>query len=305
MSQRTLCSLEIRLHPTPLTCGCTVPNRRATENAHVLRTRSQGFLPLAILKLGWRRWRYKSRLRPPLQELVRHNRLVTHHRYLAAQQQRQDIADRLRLRQNNKLRRARTRAEATGREGIDMSILESKPVGQLQKTECDILESGNHLKGWDRPLTSRAREMDQVQASDSGLCNPAGLDRECRGDSAQAHRRDRVTQVQTAHASADLCFQLASSRGVPDLRRSAHAEPEMSNTTISQLNAGRQPCDGQANLSASGSLARAGAQIARADGRLGVCQFGCGFSSFSQRVSALPTPTHHLRPSRPFPAMHA
>ena len=177
MSQRPLCSLEIRLHPTPLTCGCTEPNRRATENAHVLRTRSGGLLPLAILKLGWRRWRYKSRLRPPLQELVRHNRLVTHHRYLAAQQQRQDIADRLRLRQNNKLRRARTRAEATGREGIDVSILGSKPVeqtsvprGREKTTECDILESGNHLKGWDRPLTSRAREMDQDKASDSGLC---------------------------------------------------------------------------------------------------------------------------------------
>jgi hypothetical protein len=75
------------------------PVRRATENPAVIRTKSRAIFPLALIKLGWRRWRYKARLRPPLQELLMHTRLVTHHRFLSAQMQRQHIVSRLHARQ--------------------------------------------------------------------------------------------------------------------------------------------------------------------------------------------------------------
>jgi len=41
------------------------PVRRATENPRALRTRRNVLLSLCVIKLSWRRWRYKARLRPP------------------------------------------------------------------------------------------------------------------------------------------------------------------------------------------------------------------------------------------------
>jgi len=75
------------------------PARKAAESVLCVRSRSNRLLPLSILKLSVRRWKYKARLRPTLLQLLKHRRLVTHQRYLAAQQQREQIIGRLRSRQ--------------------------------------------------------------------------------------------------------------------------------------------------------------------------------------------------------------
>jgi hypothetical protein len=267
----------------------------------VLRTRSQGLLPLATLKLGWRRWRFKARLRPPLEELVRHNRLVTHHRFLAAQQQRQDIADRLRVRQDNKLRIARARAEFSAVEARGQDLrgagLASEPAGQAIE-QAAAAGAGRGGGG----LASARPDRDRQAAS--GLPEGENLRGELRSDPdggaggpyQRAHRRDRVTHVETAHASADLCFPLAERVG-PNLGRLTRGQPEMGNLVASTDKAKAEhqmPPDqaGQAEQPALTSLAPGGK--ARADGGARACefgcQFGCGFSSVSQRVSAFSDP---------------
>lgn len=75
------------------------PVRKAAESVLSVRTRSNRLLPLSILKLSARRWKHKASLRPTLLHLLKHRRLVAHQRYLAAQQQREQIVGRLRSRQ--------------------------------------------------------------------------------------------------------------------------------------------------------------------------------------------------------------
>ena len=239
-------------------------------------------------------------MRPPLEELVRHNRLVTHHRFLAAQQQRQDITHRLRVRQDNKLRIARARAEFSAMEAPGQDLrglgLATEPAGQA----IAIAQAASAGAGQGRAGRASARP-DRGRQAASGLSEGENLRGELRCDHArsdadggegggfqQAHRRDRVTRVETAHAIADLCFSLAERAG-PISGRLARGQPEMGNLMANTYKAKAEhqmtpDQAGQAEQPVLTSLAPGGK--ASADGGARACEFGCGFSSVSQRVSA-------------------
>jgi len=279
------------------------PVRRATENAHVIRTRRQGLLPLAVIKLSWRRWRFKAHLRPPLQELVRHTRLVTHQRYLAAQQQRQDVADRLRQRQRNKQRRAEARADmaaaaAAASGGIDLSRNGKGAGGRgvvrgLVQDQAAVARRGSgglRLNGVGGAGLAHGARLADSNAMQQEL--PVRLRSPREGDSqeplhdyealraAGSGRRDRVTSVEAVHAaSADLCFPLA---------RSAAAVGER-NDKAGALTSWQAPGTCRRALVEASAAAHSGRQAAPSEGAPSratyTCEFGCGFSSVSRKVS--------------------
>jgi hypothetical protein len=171
------------------------PVRKAAESVLSVRTRSNRLLPLSILKLSARRWKYKASLRPTVLQLLKHRRLVTHQRYLAAQQQREQIVGRLRSRQyqlrsppppplplsaptsTSRLRRLRPQAHARARGGggaggmhaatLDASRMPAKLIvagaGGLGVTETDRGSRGGGGENAPTPAVQDILEMPKME----------------------------------------------------------------------------------------------------------------------------------------------
>lgn len=229
-------------------------------------------LLVAVIKLSWRRWRFKAHLRPPLQHFLLHKRLLTHQRYVAAQQQRQTkIAERLRARARN---RAHLPLQAPTDNPTSQQLVarDSRTSTTLVSMHAAAALSSEHV-------TSGSEDGEKGNAS----YNTSEYERRLRGMSCIAEepahyesrpsqrQRDSIAKKMPKTAVANLCFPALvlstgnhaaageGAQGTPRHDQRGTQEPQLREGSTLSLN------------------------VLSID--LYGCEFECGFSSTSFEVS--------------------
>jgi hypothetical protein len=290
-------------HRTTLSHYCKHPS------SGLIRTRSKALFPLALFKLSWRRWRYKAKLRPALQPLLRRARLVTHHRYIVANQQRQDIIRRLRVRQQARVELQQRRlGEVSGVDETPVTVLQSPGKGQAASENEEHDRDQFHFK----PGPLRAHAVEAARDLMAGLQqrkhpHPDQWVRKAQEEQGASKDDDFVEKdastARQAGAEDTGSGRLDGHRASTDLARTdlpqrTVVKADTEEVAKAQLGFPASPISNvrcvtevperlpRERCMSAGKLigARRGQGGSRAERCVYACQFGCGFSSISSKV---------------------